>query len=92
MFFVYLFTGEMQHFGELHIPSHVTVTHFLFLFLSLGRPGFDSRQEPRIFLVAIASRQALGHTQPPSVPGTTTLVLTQPRSKADHSPYLVPGL
>jgi hypothetical protein len=71
MSFVYIFTGEMPHFVELHIPKQVTITHFVCPFLSIGRPGFDYRQELRIFLIGIESRPALGHTQPPWVPEAT---------------------
>jgi hypothetical protein len=32
----------------------------------IGRPGFDPRQRQRIFLLASASRPAMGPTQPPA--------------------------
>jgi hypothetical protein len=35
------------------------------IWLRTGRPGFDPRQRQRIFLLAPASRLALGPTQPP---------------------------
>jgi hypothetical protein len=52
--------------------------------LRIGRPGFDPRQGQRIFLLAPASRLALGPTQPPVqwVPGGKA----RPRRDADQSP------
>jgi hypothetical protein len=38
--------------------------------LRAGRPGFDSRQGQEMFLRSIASRSALGPTQPPIQWGT----------------------
>jgi hypothetical protein len=48
---------------------------------------FDSRQGLEIFFT-IASREALGPTQPPiqRLPGTLSLGVKQPGREADHSP------
>jgi hypothetical protein len=45
------------------------------VWLRTGRPGFDPQQRPRIFLLASASKPALGPTQPPVqwVPGVLSL-------------------
>jgi hypothetical protein len=56
--------------------------------LQTGRPGFDPQQRQRIFLIASASRPALGPTQPcpmgtgVSFPGGKV----RPGRDGDHSP------
>jgi hypothetical protein len=54
----------------------------------IGVLGFDSRWEPRIFLLTTASRTALGPTQPPIqwVPGDLSLGVKRLGSEANHSP------
>jgi hypothetical protein len=56
--------------------------------LGAGRPGFVSRQGLEIFLLATASRPALGPTQPPIkwIPGILSPGLKRQRREADHSP------
>jgi hypothetical protein len=59
------------------------------VWLRAGRSGFDPRQEQRIFLLAPASRPALGPTQPPIqwVPGGPFPGgKERPVHDADHSP------
>jgi hypothetical protein len=55
---------------------------------SIGVLGIDSRRGLGIFLFTIASRTALGPTQPPIqwVPGALSLVVKRPGREADHSP------
>jgi hypothetical protein len=50
--------------------------------------GFDSRRGMGIFFFTIASRTALGPTQPPIqwVPGALSLEVKRPGREADHSP------
>jgi hypothetical protein len=54
----------------LHIYCVLQLSQYS-VWLRTGRPGFDPRQRQRIFLLASASRTALGPTQPPVqwVPG-----------------------
>jgi hypothetical protein len=56
--------------------------------LRAGRPGFDFRQEFRIFLLSTASRPALGPTQPRTqwIPGGLAPGVKRPGREADHSP------
>jgi hypothetical protein len=56
--------------------------------LKAGRPGFDSRQEHKIFLFSTAFRPALGPTQSPMqwVPGAVSLDVKRPRRDADNVP------
>jgi hypothetical protein len=53
-----------------------------------GVLGFDSRRELRIFLFTIASRTALGPTQPPiqCKPEALSLGVKRKGREADHSP------
>jgi hypothetical protein len=62
--------------------------------LRAGRSGFDLRQRQRIFLLAAASRPALGPSQPPVqwIPGVLSPGVKRPGRDADHSPHLVPRL
>jgi hypothetical protein len=55
---------------------------------TIGVLGFDSRRGLGIFLFTIASRTALGPTQPPiqCVPGALSLGVKRLRCEADHSP------
>jgi hypothetical protein len=55
---------------------------------TIGVLGFDSRRGLGIFLFTIASRTALGPTQPPTqwVPGAFSLGVKRPGREADHSP------
>jgi hypothetical protein len=65
------------------------------VWLRTGLSGFDPRQRQRIFLLASASRPALGPTQPPVqwVPGVLSLGgKEQPGRNADHHLHLVPRL
>jgi hypothetical protein len=50
--------------------------------LWVGTPGFNSQQGQETFNFSIASRLALGHTQPPIqwVPGAVSLGIKQPRT------------
>jgi hypothetical protein len=52
----------------------------------IGVLGFDSRRELEVFLL-IASRTALGPTQPPiqRLPGALSLGVKRPGREADHS-------
>jgi hypothetical protein len=54
--------------------------------LRAGRPGFDSGQGKRIFLVTV-SRPAVGPTQPPIqwAPGAVSPGVKRPGREADHS-------
>jgi hypothetical protein len=54
----------------------------------LDDQGFESQQGLGIFLFTIASRPALGPTQPPIqwVPGALSLGVKRPGREADHSP------
>jgi hypothetical protein len=60
---------------------------YLYLYL-IGVLGFDSRRRLAVFLFTIASRRALGPTQPHIqwVPGALSLGVRQPGREADHSP------
>jgi hypothetical protein len=60
----------------------------LYIITGLEHRWFESRQGPGIFLFIIASRTALGSTQPPIqwVPGGLSLGVKQPQYEADHSP------
>jgi hypothetical protein len=55
---------------------------------TIGLLGFDSRRGLGIFLFTIASRYALGPTQPPNqwVPGALSLGVKRPGREADRSP------
>jgi hypothetical protein len=55
---------------------------------TIGVLGFDSRRGLGIFLFTIASRTALGPTQPPIqwVPGALSRGIKRPGREADHSP------
>jgi hypothetical protein len=55
---------------------------------TIGVLGFDSRRGLGIFLFTIASRTALGPTQPPIqwVPGALTLGAERQGREDDHSP------
>jgi hypothetical protein len=57
-------------------------------FLRAGRPSFDCQHGQKIFLLATASKLALGPTQTPFqwVPGALSLGKRRMGSEADHSP------
>jgi hypothetical protein len=57
-----------------------------------GQTGFDSQQGQGVLIFAIASRPALGPTQPPIqwVPGALLPGAKRPWREADHSLHLVP--
>jgi hypothetical protein len=66
-------------------------TYFNFIWAMswmFGVLEFDSRRELGSFLFIIASRPALGPTQPPIqwVPGALSLGVKRPGREADHSP------
>jgi hypothetical protein len=56
--------------------------------LRAGQPGFDSWQEQGCFLLATASRPALGTTQPPIqwIQRALSLGVNQSGREADHLP------
>jgi hypothetical protein len=71
-----------------HSLHPFTSLHFTSLHFRARRFGFDSRQRQEIVLCFIASRPALGATQPPIqwTPGVLSPGLNRPGRVADHSP------
>jgi small neutral amino acid transporter SnatA (MarC family) len=63
------------------------VVFYFYTFNFFGVLGFDSRPGLGIFLFTIASRTALGPTQPPIqwVPGVLSQGVKRPVHEADHS-------
>jgi hypothetical protein len=76
---------------SLHLSSQILLNGYkLNIILSVyikSYLSFDSRQGQETFLFSIASRSALGHTQPPIqwVPGALSPRMVRQGREADHS-------
>jgi hypothetical protein len=66
----------------------VTLAHYLWLYLSIRRPVFESWQELKIFHLATPSTQVLDPTHPPIqwVTGSLSLGVKWPGHEVNHSP------
>jgi hypothetical protein len=85
---------EWHKHEENHIMWSFTIFILYHILLTIGVLGFDSRQRLGIFLFTIASRTALGSTQPPIqwISGALSLGVNRSGREADFSPPFSTGV